>query len=77
MNYSICISNCLKLNRGWHGNGQSKIDLSEHELVIGKNNIPKAEASYFITTLSVEKIPVVLRPVIKLPVKSMASIGTR
>ena len=26
-------------------------------------------------TLSVEKIPVVLRPVIKLPVKSMASIG--
>ena len=28
-------------------------------------------------TLSVEKIPVVLRPVIKLPVKSMASIGTQ
>ena len=27
-------------------------------------------------TISVEKIPVVLRPVIKLPVKSMASIGT-
>ena len=28
-------------------------------------------------TLSVEKIPVVLRPVIKLLVKSMASIGTQ
>ena len=28
-------------------------------------------------TLSVEKIPVVLIPVIKLPVKSMASIGTQ
>ena len=28
-------------------------------------------------TLSVKKIPVVLRPVIKLPVKSMASIGPR
>ena len=28
MNYSIRISNCLKLNRGWHGNGQSKIDLT-------------------------------------------------
>ena len=29
------------------------------------------------TTLSVEKIPVVLRPVIRLPVKSMTSNGTR
>ena len=28
-------------------------------------------------TLSVEKIPVVLRPVIWLPVKSMASIGAQ
>ena len=28
-------------------------------------------------TLSVEKIPVVLRPVIELPVKIMASIGTQ
>ena len=29
-----------------------------------------------VITLSVEKIPVVLRPVIKLPVKSMTSIET-
>ena len=28
-------------------------------------------------TLSAEKIPEVLRPIIQLPVKSMASLGTR
>ena len=32
---------------------------------------------HLLLTVSMEKIPVVLRPIIKLPDKSMASIGNR